>query len=58
MMKRSALNILITKLLKKWISKRKHNSGIPLRTVHRAIINELLDRLKASVLVNGAHFEH
>jgi len=36
--------------------KCKHNSGIP-QTVRMGLINERRDRRKASVLVNGGHFE-
>jgi len=58
-MKRSGFDNLITKMLKKWMSKRKHlmPSGIRRRLLCIGLINERRDRIKASVLVIGGHFE-
>jgi len=49
------LDNLITKLLKKWMS--KWNSGRPITRTCAGLINERRDRLKASVLLNSGHFE-
>jgi len=55
--RRSRLENLITKLLKKQMSKNKHNRAI-MRTVHSlGLINKRCDRLKDSVQVNGGHFK-
>jgi len=54
---RSALDDLIMKLLKKWMSRRNARYCYRMDCAY-GLINEQHDRLKASVLLNGGRFEH
>ena len=46
----------VNKLLIRWMSKRKHGSGI--HGLCMGLINDGHGQLKASVQVNGGRFEH